>query len=61
MEMNAFPIPMNAPPIPLTKEYLIALAQIVSKADLAAKQKFFPVRAIFFYFFKIILIIIIIF
>jgi hypothetical protein len=54
MEMNAFPIPMNAPPIPLTKEYLIALAQIVSKADLAAKQKFFPVRAIFFYFFKTI-------
>jgi len=46
MEMNAFPIEMNAPPIPLTREYLIAFAQMVSKADLAAEQKFFPVRAI---------------
>ncbi|CAD8184101.1 unnamed protein product [Paramecium octaurelia] len=46
IEMQNLPTKMNAPPIPLTKENLILLAHIVSKAALAAEQKFLPVRAI---------------
>jgi hypothetical protein len=37
---------LNAAPIPLTKAYLPELAQIVSKASLAAGQKLLPVNAI---------------
>jgi hypothetical protein len=39
---------LNAAPIPFTKAYLPELAQIVSKASLAAGQKLLPVNAIWF-------------
>ena len=42
---------VNIAPKPLTKEYLVALLQMVSKASLAAGQNDFPVNAIYIYAF----------
>jgi len=44
--MNSLPMKVKIDPIPATSEYLMVFAQIVSKASLAAVQKFLPVSAI---------------
>lgn len=47
--MQNLPMKMNRPPSPPTSANRMLLAQIVSKACFAAKQKLFPVKATIMY------------